>query len=59
MYNKSQKIKIGTPNRYTSKKIMHPLCTMVHNAGRWCTTQVNGAQRRSPLCTKLTAFIIV
>ena len=24
-----------------------PLCTMVHNAGQWCTMQVDGAQRSS------------
>ena len=32
------------------------LCTMVHNAGQWCTMQVDGAQRSSvPLkwCTML------
>ncbi len=29
-----------------------PLCTMVQNAGRWCTTHFGGAQRRSPKPTQ-------
>ena len=33
----------------TSQKHRSPLCTMVHNAGGWCTTQVSGGQHNSVL----------
>ncbi len=31
----------------TSHGHRSPLCTMVHNASRWCTTQIGGVQPRS------------
>ncbi len=32
----------------TSHRHRSPLCTMVHNAARWCTMQVRGAQLTNP-----------
>ncbi len=32
---------------FTGERNRSSLCTMMYNAGRWCTTQVNGEQRNS------------
>ena len=45
-------LQTGNQQRLTGRHVTHgqmsPLCTMVHNTCRWCTTQVGGA-KHSPV----------